>query len=97
MIQADFDWDDLGTWQALARLLEKDSNGNCVSALHLGQETSGTLVRSIDPQHLIVTSGLKDCLVVHTPDATLIASQYDEDSIRQLVATLREKGYDKYL
>jgi mannose-1-phosphate guanylyltransferase len=97
MIPARFDWDDLGTWQSLARMLEKDEQGNCIDANHYGTETSGCLIRSTDPEHLIVTSGLDDCLIVHTPDATLIAKKNDEASIREIVTYLRENGYDKYL
>ncbi len=97
MIPAQFDWDDLGTWQSLARMLEKDEQGNCIDANHYGMETSGCLIRSTDSEHLIVTSGLDDCLIVHTPDATLIAKKNDEASIREIVAYLRENGYDKYL
>ncbi|HEV3341218.1 MAG TPA: hypothetical protein VG125_12700 [Pirellulales bacterium] len=47
--------------------------------------------------HLIVTLGLKDCVVVHTPDATLVANKHDEESIRQVVKLLQEKGWTEYL
>jgi mannose-1-phosphate guanylyltransferase len=35
--------------------------------------------------------------VVHTPDATLVARKDDEESIRRLVQTLRERGYERFL
>jgi mannose-1-phosphate guanylyltransferase len=53
-------------------------------------------VRSTD-DHLIVTLGLKDCIVVHTPDATLVANRRDEESIRQIVKLLEERGWREYL
>ena len=96
VIQAPFTWDDVGSWQAIGRLQPSDDNGNTVIGKHLGLQTTGTIVRG--PQdHLLVTLGLKDCIVVHTPDATLVANKHDEESIRQLVKMLEERGWSEYL
>lgn len=96
VIEAPYRWDDVGSWQALARLHGTDENGNTVIGKHLGVNTSGTIVRG-PTDHLIVTLGLKDCVVVHTPDATLVANKHDEESIRQVVKLLQEKGWSEYL
>lgn len=96
VIEAPYRWDDVGSWQALARLHGSDENGNTIIGKHLGVHTSGTIVRG-PADHLIVTLGLKDCVVVHTPDATLVANKHDEESIRQVVKLLQEKGWMEYL
>jgi mannose-1-phosphate guanylyltransferase len=96
VIEAPFAWDDVGSWQAIARLEGADAEGNTVRAKHLGINTSGTIVRS-DDDHLIVTLGLRDCIVVRTKDATLIARKQDEESIRQVVKSLEEKEWKEYL
>ncbi|HEV3136803.1 MAG TPA: mannose-1-phosphate guanylyltransferase [Pirellulales bacterium] len=96
MIEAPFAWDDVGSWQAIARLQGTDAEGNTIAAQHLGLRTSGTIVRGPD-NHLIVTLGLSDCIVVHTPDATLVANKHDEESIRQLVQMIAERGWQQYL
>ncbi len=96
VIEAPFEWDDVGSWQAIARLNARDEHGNTIQARHLGLHTTGTLVRSHD-DHLIVTLGLDDCIVVRTPDATLIARKDDEESIRQVVKLLEERGWREYL
>ena len=96
VIEAPYRWDDVGSWQALARLHGTDENGNTIIGKHLGVHTSGTIVRGPN-DHLIVTLGLKDCVVVHTPDATLVANKHDEESIRQVVKLLQEKGWTEYL
>lgn len=96
VIEAPFTWDDVGSWQAIARLESSDADGNTVRAKHLGINTSGTIVRS-DDDHLIVTLGLRDCIVVRTKDATLIARKQDEESIRQVVKALEEKEWKEYL
>jgi mannose-1-phosphate guanylyltransferase len=94
--EAPFAWDDVGSWQAIARLGTSDPNGNTVRGRHLGVNTTGTIVRGSD-DHLIVTLGLKDCIVVRTPDATLVARKDDEESIRQVVKLLEERGWNEYL
>jgi mannose-1-phosphate guanylyltransferase len=96
VIEAPFAWDDLGSWQALARLRGTDAAGNTVAAKHLGIDTQGTIVRSTD-DHLIVTVGLRDAIVVHTPDATLIARRSQEEAVRRVVALLAERGWAEYL
>jgi mannose-1-phosphate guanylyltransferase len=58
--------------------------------------TKGTIVRTTD-DHLVVTLGLKDCLIVHTPDATLVANKNDEESIRNIVKQLEQRGMTEYL
>jgi mannose-1-phosphate guanylyltransferase len=96
VIQAPFQWDDVGSWQSLARLSGTDAAGNTAIGRHVAVNTRGTICRGRD-NHLIVTLGLTDCIVVHTPDATLVANKHDEESIRQVVKLLQEKGWDEYL
>jgi mannose-1-phosphate guanylyltransferase len=108
VIEAPFQWDDVGSWQAIARLSQSDEHGNTVNAKHLGLNTTGTIVRDLASgenqpspgardDHLIVTLGLSDCIIVRTPDATLIARKEDEESIRQVVKLLEERGWKQYL
>jgi mannose-1-phosphate guanylyltransferase len=96
VIEAPFRWDDVGSWQAMARLEGSDSEGNTISARHLGLKTTGTIVRG-PLDHLIVTLGVSDLIVVHTPDATLVASKHDEEAIRQLVKMIADRGWREYL
>ena len=96
VVEAPFDWDDVGNWPALSRLVGEDDRGNTIVGKHLGIETQGCIVRS-DDDHLIVTVGLDDCIVVHTPDATLVARKSHEEQIRKVVASLRERGWDEHV
>jgi mannose-1-phosphate guanylyltransferase len=96
VVEAPFAWDDVGSWQSIARLQGVDGQGNTISGKHLGLHTHGTIVRGPD-DHLIVTLGISDCIVVHTPDATLVANKHDEESIRELVKLIAERGWQKYL
>jgi mannose-1-phosphate guanylyltransferase len=53
-------------------------------------------VRTSD-DHLVVTLGLHNMIVVHTPDVTLVAAKEDEEAIRQIVKQLEERGWTDVL
>ena len=92
VIEAPFSWDDLGGWSAVARQRGSDAAGNTIVGRHLGIDTTGTIVHSGD-DHLVVTMGLEDMLVVHTPDATLVARRAHEEAVRKVVAELEKRGW----
>lgn len=96
MIEAPFQWDDVGNWSSLPRLIGTDENGNTVVGKQVTIETRNSIVRSTD-DHLVVTQGIEDCMIIHTPDATLIADRRDESAMRKVVETLQESGLDEYL
>jgi mannose-1-phosphate guanylyltransferase len=96
VIEAPFAWDDVGSWRSLQRLRGDDDAGNTTVGKHLAIRTTNTIVRT-DDQHLVVTLGVNDLIVIHTPDATLVANQRDEEAIRQVVEALRERGWHEYL
>jgi len=96
VIEAPFTWDDVGSWQALARSVGADETGNTVLGKHIGIRTSDSIVRTGD-EHLVVTLGIKDTIVVHTPDATLVADKRQEEAIREVVKALEERGWREFL
>lgn len=95
MLEAPFEWDDVGSWHALSRLQGIDADGNTIDGPYCGLDSHRLIVRTT-PDHLIATIGLSDCIVVHTPDATLVARKDDAESIRKLVEILRERGYERF-
>ena len=96
VVEAPFSWDDLGNWTAVPRLKGADDNGNTVTGKSISIDSTNTLVHG-DDDHLIVTVGLEDMIVVRTPDATLIASRKDEAKIKQVVAELESRDWKEYL
>ena len=96
VIEAPFSWDDLGGWSAVARQRGGDTDGNTVVGKHLGIESLRTIVHTGD-DHLVVTMGLQDMLVVHTPDATLVAHRSHEEAVRKVVAELEKRGWTEFL
>lgn len=97
VLEAPFEWDDVGSWQALTRLLGADENGNTVDGPHVGIDTRNCTIRDTTGEHLIGTLGVEDLIVVHTPDATLVARKGDENAVKKLIDLIRERGYERYL
>jgi len=96
VLEAPFEWDDVGSWHALPRLFSSDREGNTIDGLCCPIDTEGCIVRTSN-QHLIATIGLKDLIIVHTPTATLVADKRDEGSLKKLIAELEKRGLTEYL
>jgi mannose-1-phosphate guanylyltransferase len=96
VIEAPFSWDDVGSWQAIARSLGADESGNTIVGKHVGVRTTGSIIRST-PDHLVATLGLTDTIVIHTPDATLVADKREEEAIREIVKALEQRQWREYL
>jgi mannose-1-phosphate guanylyltransferase len=91
-------WSDVGGWQAAAKLwpTKPDEAGNLASGRHLTVDSKNCILRS-DDKHLIATIGVSDLIVVHTPNATLVANRNEEESIRRIVKLLEERGWTEHL
>ena len=96
VMEAPFAWDDVGSWLAMARLHGADADGNTVIGLHVGVDTQDCIIRT-SGDHLVATIGIRDCVIVHTADATLVARKDDESSIRRLIELLQERGHERFL
>lgn len=97
VIPATFQWDDLGSWEAVARLRGHDEQGNTVVGVHCGIDTRNCIVHG-EEDHLIATAGVSDLVIVQTPDATLVARRNDEQLIRRIVAALeKDEKLHRYL
>ncbi len=73
MVPAGFQWSDLGSWNALDEVLEKDSAGNIFKGNTIDIGSRDSIVFA--GERLVATLGLKDMVVVDTPDATLVTSK----------------------
>jgi mannose-1-phosphate guanylyltransferase len=96
VIEAPFNWDDVGSWTSLERLHDKNDDGNTILGKCIAVETSNSILRTED-DHLIATVGVKDLIIVHTKNATLVANRDDEESVRKIVQLLEKEGMQEYL
>ena len=96
VIEASFLWDDVGSWQAIARLSSPDANGNSVRGLHVGIDTKNSIIYG-SHTHAIVTIDIDDLVIVHTSNATLVAPKRSEERVREAVKELETRGWDAFL
>ena len=92
VIPADIGWNDVGSWQRLAEVLEAAGMGteNVVIGHHVGVDTKGALIYS--PDRLIATIGMDDVIVIDTPDATLICPRSRSEDVKKVVEELKARG-----
>ena len=88
-------WDDVGSWDALARLKAADADGNVVEGEAVVLESHRNIVSARDG--VVAIKGVDDLIVVHTPDATLVCRRDDEQGVKQIVEALKAAGLEKYL
>ncbi len=87
VVAADLGWSDIGSWQALWRVLDKDGNGNVCQGDVLLEDTRNCLIRSEDM--LVAVVGLEDTLVVETADAVLVAPLSRSQDVKKVVTHLK--------
>lgn len=83
-------WNDIGSWDAIYDVLDKDSQGNAVKGDCLPIDCSNTLM--LGRSRLIAGIGLEGLLVVETDDVILVAKQGESQKVKELVGELKQRG-----
>ena len=88
LIPLETDWKDVGSWEAVYDVSEKDENNNYIMGNVLDLESKDSLVYSTSK--LITTIGLKDTVVVETEDAVLVCDRSRAQDVKKIVNHLKE-------
>ena len=90
-----FGWSDVGSWPAVAQAHPADASGNTFVADVVALDTEGTHVQveSHGPK-VVATVGVKDLVVVDTPDALLVAHKSAAQKIKAVVDILKTRGHE---
>jgi mannose-1-phosphate guanylyltransferase len=91
VVDLDVDWLDVGSWPALAGTLDADDAGNAVRGMTVLLDSSGNVVLSDDPGHLVALVGVRDSVVVHTADVTMVCPISDAERVKQLLAEVEQR------
>jgi len=83
-------WSDVGSWDALHELGEKDGSGNLARGEVVAIDNANCLIRSDGPT--VVTVGVKDLIVIATGDAVLIVPRGESQRVKEAVEALKAKG-----
>lgn len=88
-------WSDLGSWDSVYEMRQKDSSGNVVSGDVFGLENEDCMI--LGEGKFLAVSGMKDTIVVQTEDATLICPRGRSQDVRHIVGHLEEQGRSERL
>lgn len=95
MVPATFQWSDLGSWTALDEVIEKNDSGNILKGNTIDIGSQNSIIFS--GERLVATIGLKDMVVIDTPDATLVAPKERVQEVRKIVEILKQNGREEHL
>jgi mannose-1-phosphate guanylyltransferase len=87
VLEAEFDWSDVGAWSAIPELFDQDEAGNTVrDAPFIGLDSNRCMVQG--DGRLIALLGVEDLVVVQTGDATLVCRRERAEEVKQLIQQL---------
>ena len=86
MVPLDAGWNDLGAWEAVWQVAEKDAAGNASRGDAIISDSKNTLVHATS--RLVSVVGLSDVIVVETPDAVLVIDRSRSQDVKNIVARL---------
>ena len=93
VLPLDAKWRDVGSWKSLWNSEKKDSFGNVIKGKVIDIDSNNCYLNA--DSRLIVTMGLKDLVVVETPDAIFVANKDKAINVKSIVNKLEEKGYSE--
>jgi len=97
LVPGNFGWSDVGSWDALWEVMDKDRNGNAVNAreLFIAVDSGNSLVHSSGK--LVALVGVEDLIVVETDDALLVCRKGRSQDVKKIVEILEEKNMRDFL
>src|ERR1700726_1835235 len=87
VVEASFDWDDVGTWQAVADYFKNDEHGNAANCAITAVDSSNNIVFDQDGT-TIALLGVHNLIVVRTGDAVLVCHRHQAEKIKNLIGKL---------
>ena len=95
VIKADFEWSDLGSWNALYDILPKSNGGNVVRGEGMVLNGKDNFIHSQD--HFTAVVGLENVVIIHTDDATLVVHKDQVEKVKSMVDLLTESNREDLL
>lgn len=90
MVPLEVTWSDIGSWENVYELLDKDEQQNAIQGDAVTLHTTNSLI--LAQSRLVATIGVKDFLIVETEDVVLIADKKEAQQVKQIVEQLKHLG-----
>lgn len=92
VVPCDIGWSDIGSWSALGDLISPDAQGNRVEGEALLHDVENCYIRS--DGRLVGAVGVRDLVIVDTPDALLVADKARAQDVKHLYVQLKASGHE---
>ncbi|MGI5212213.1 mannose-1-phosphate guanylyltransferase [Plantactinospora sp. CA-290183] len=103
-VPGDFGWNDVGDFDTLGDVLPADSDGNVVLGAEMVEPKPGVLLRDTErlvvvphSGRLVAALGVRDLILVDTPDAVMVCPRDRAQEVKKLVDELKERGEENYV
>jgi mannose-1-phosphate guanylyltransferase / mannose-6-phosphate isomerase len=90
VVEGTFRWSDIGSWDGVLEVSPHDDAGNALSGPALAFDTGNSIIHA--ERQLTAVVGLKDVIVVTTPDAVLVLPRSRAEDVKALVAQMKQQG-----
>lgn len=94
VVPAQFNWTDIGSWNAVGSLGDPDASGNCVAGDVLLHDVHDSFIQSED--RLIAAVGVNNLVIIDTPDALLVADKTRTQDVKHIYTQLQQKNHDAH-
>ncbi len=95
VVKGDFDWNDVGSWEEVYQLSQKDGAGNTLTGNHIVVDTKHSMIYS--PNKTVAVIGVENLIVVETEDALLICSRDRAQDVKKIVEELQRQKRNELL
>ena len=95
LVQGDFVWNDLGSWEEVYKYDQKDENQNAHTGEVVFLDTKNSYVYA--PDTLVAVVGLEDVIVVREGDTILVCKRDHAEDIKQVVGEINQRKLRQYL
>lgn len=94
VVACDFDWSDVGSWDAVSALSEPDEVGNRLAGEAVSIDSRDLYIHS--EGRLVAALGVENLIIVDTPDALLVADRDRCQDVKKVVDQLKRRGHEAY-
>lgn len=95
VLEGDFGWNDVGSWDMLGALYDTDENGNIVKGNVINLDTTNCI--SYSNKRLVATIGIDNAIIVETDDVVLVCNKEKAQDVKRIVDILKSQGKEEYL
>lgn len=95
VVPVTFKWSDVGSWGSLDEVAQKDGAGNVITGRVIDLESAQSIVYA--DRRVVATIGLRDMVVVDTPDATLVCPKSRAQDVKKIVEILKQQQAPEHL